>query len=591
VKRDNIPWAIMVDRWKLVPTLAMASAVILLIAGVVVAVFSERLYEAQKAREVTVQGQILANSTAAALAFDDNAAAQEYINALSANPEVEAAGVYNDRGQLVARFRRAGTQPLPAHVRPTPPVLQNDRVVVVTPVIQQAAHLGEVYLRATTEPAARRLTRFGVIALLLIMACLVLAVLGMAHTALRRANLELQARARDLEDVNRRLQVQMSERERAEEALRQSQKMEAIGQLTGGVAHDFNNLLMVASSGLDLMERTEEPKRRERLRDGVRQALDRGAALTRQLLAFSRPTALKPQVIDLASQLEGMRVLLDGSLREDIRISIEPGPDLWPVEVDPSQLELAVVNIAVNARDAMPNGGALTIRAVNAPAAETGLATDMVRLSISDTGTGMSPETVRRVFEPFFTTKDVGRGTGLGLSQVYGFANASRGEVSIDSRLGEGSTVSLQLPRSAKPLPARPEPSRPRSRPGHGEILLVEDDEAVAASVGEMLGELGYRVSRVAEAAAALEALRRPNRVRLVFSDMVMPGEMDGAQLAREIARRWPELPVVLTTGFSEAAAQAAQDGLRLVLKPYKIEVLAEELQAALDEPPPRKQA
>jgi CheY-like chemotaxis protein len=163
--------------------------------------------------------------------------------------------------------------------------------------------------------------------------------------------------------------------------------------------------------------------------------------------------------------------------------------------------------------------------------------------------------------------------------------------VRIDSALGEGSTISLLLPRSSKPLPARAEPSRPRSHKGDGEILLVEDDDAVAASVAEMLGELGYRVTRVADARAALDALKRASRPKLVFSDMVMPGEMDGAQLAREIARRWPDLPVVLTTGFSEAAAQAAQDGLRLVLKPYKIEVLAEELQAALDEPPPRQHA
>jgi signal transduction histidine kinase len=589
--RQSTSWATVVQRWRLVPTLAMASAVLLLMAGVGVAVFSERLYENQKAREVAVQGEILANSVTAALAFDDSAAAQEYINALSANPEVEAVGVYNERNQLLARFRRAGSQPLPLQVKPTPAALQNDRVVVVAPVTQQAARLGAVYLRATTEPAARRLTRFGVIALLLIMACLVLGVLSVAHTALQRANLELHDRARDLEDVNRRLQVQMAERERAEEALRQSQKMEAIGQLTGGVAHDFNNLLMVASSGLDLMERTTDPTRRERLKDGVRQALDRGASLTRQLLAFSRPSALKPQVIDLGAQIEGMRVLLDGSLREDIKVTIEPEPGLWPVEVDPSQLELAVVNIAVNARDAMPNGGTIRISAANAPAGEAEEAGDMVRLSISDTGEGMTPEVVQRVFEPFFTTKDVGRGTGLGLSQVYGFAHASRGDVLIDSTPGEGSTVSLVLPRSPKALPARVEPSRSRSLRGEGNLLLVEDDDAVAASVGEMLSELGYTVTRTASADEAIKALESRNRFRLVFSDMVMPGEMDGSQLAREIGRRWPGLPVVLTTGFSEAAAQATADGLRLVLKPYKIDVLAGELQAALDEPPPRKKA
>jgi signal transduction histidine kinase/ActR/RegA family two-component response regulator len=574
-------WSKIVDRWKLVPTLAMACAIALLVTGVAIAVYSEHLYETQKAREVGVQAQILAGSVTAALAFDDADAAQEYVAALSANPEIEAAGVYNDHNRLVGRFERPGAPPPPASTRPMSPVLQHNRIVVATPVVQRGARLGLVYLRATTEPAARRLSRFGGIGLLLIMACLVLAVLAAAHAALRRANRELHQRARALEDVNQRLQLQMTEREKAEEALRQSQKMEAIGQLTGGVAHDFNNLLMVASSGLDLLDRTQDPTRRARLKDGIHQALDRGAALTRQLLAFSRPTALKPEVIDLGVQIEGMRALLDGSLREDVRVEIGVEPGLWPVEVDPNQLELAVVNISVNARDAMPNGGLIRIAAINRPAPEPGAA-DLVELSISDNGEGMTAETVQRVFEPFFTTKEVGRGTGLGLSQVYGFAQASGGDVHIDSRPGAGATVTLALPRSAKALPASRGAGAVRPARGDGVILLVEDDDAVAGAVAAMLQELGYGVVRAASAAAALETLEHRQDFRLVFSDMVMPGEMDGGQLAAEIGRRRPGLPVVLTTGFSAAAAQAAADGLRLVLKPYKIDVLAHELQAAL---------
>jgi signal transduction histidine kinase len=409
------------------------------------------------------------------------------------------------------------------------------------------------------------------------------AVLGAAQAALTRANRELRRQARDLAEANEALRIQIAEREKAEEALRQSQKMEAIGQLTGGVAHDFNNLLMVASSGLDLMERTEDPARRDLLKNSIRQAVDRGSSLTRQLLAFSRPTAQKPQVIDLADQIEGMKVLLERSLREDIEVELRLPKDLWLVEVDPNQLEVALLNMAVNARDAMPAGGKITIAAENrAGVADAALRGDYVQLCVIDTGKGMSPELVSRVFEPFFTTKERGQGTGLGLSQVYGFARASGGEVRIESTPDEGTTISIYLPRQKKPLSTLvAEEARPAATPrGRGKVLLVEDDEAVAALVDDMLRELGYQPTHVANAAEALAALDG-GKFDLVFSDMVMPGEMDGLGLARRILKTHPDLPVVLTTGFSEAAAAANEDGIRLLVKPYRIEQLAAELAAA----------
>jgi signal transduction histidine kinase/ActR/RegA family two-component response regulator len=575
---NRVSEALPLQAWFRIPErsrllLALAIALGLLLAGVVVGVFNERLYLAQKQRQVAVQAEILANSVTAALAFDDRASAQEYVNALRANPEIAAVGVYNDRNEPIASF-----------TRPALGAGAGGRIVVEKPVSQAGTPLGHVHLSTLTEPPSRRMARYGLTAMLVVMAALVVAVFGLAQAALGRINAALVDRARLLAEANAELKVQMAEREKAEDALRQSQKMEAIGRLTGGVAHDFNNLLMVASSGLDLLDRTEDPARRERLKEGIRQAVERGKGLTRQLLAFSRRSALKPEVVDLAAKIEGMRVLLDRSLREDIAVDIRLGDGLWPVEVDAGQLEVGLLNVAVNARDAMPNGGTILISAENAPGLdEPGLSGDYVRLSVADTGVGMSPETLEHVFEPFFTTKEVGKGTGLGLSQVYGFSRASGGDVRVRSAPGQGTTISIYLPRSAK-APAAAQAAAPplRERKAEGRVLLVEDDEQVAVLVTEMLTELGYTVRRVPNAGAALEVLGSDAAFDVMFSDMVMPGGMNGLELAHTVAERWPRLPILLTTGYSEAAAAAAQEGVRLLTKPYGMDALAREMQTVL---------
>src|SRR3954447_11493383 len=256
-------------------------------------------------------------------------------------------------------------------------------------------------------------------------------------------------RTRALEEANKQLRVEMEERARVEETLRHAQKIEAIGQLTGGVAHDFNNLLMVISGGLDMLDRQADPDRRRRLMDGMVQAAQRGASLTRQLLAFSRRQHLRPEPVDIALQIGGMRELLDRSLRGDVHVEFDFPEDLWPVEVDPGELELVILNLAVNARDAMPNGGTILVRGENlAGFDEDEISGDYVRLSVVDRGVGMSPEILARVFEPFFTTKDVGKGSGLGLAQVHGFATQSRGMVRIKSIVDEGTSIELYLPRS-----------------------------------------------------------------------------------------------------------------------------------------------
>ena len=408
---------------------------------------------------------------------------------------------------------------------------------------------------------------------------------GQKHAAAELEHLVL-ARTRQLQAANEELQRQMTERARVEESLRQAQRMEAIGQLTGGIAHDFNNLLMVILGGLTMFERSVEPERRKLLVDGIRQAAQRGAALTRQLLAFSRRQPLQAQPVDLVRQLGGMRELLDRSLGDATQVELQFAADLWPVHVDPGELELVVLNLVVNARDAMPTGGTIRIQAENrASVGEGELSGDYVRVSVIDTGMGMTPDVKDHAFEPFFTTKAVGKGSGLGLAQVYGFAKQSGGSVQIHTAVGQGTSVMLMLPRS----PSRPlDPPRPSAtdavlqahRRTAGSVLLVEDNDDVAVLVSEMLQELGYKVERAANALAALQTLTEGTLIDVVFSDIMMPGEMDGVELGRQIRLRQTNVPVLLTSGYAHGAVQRAErEGFRVLPKPYDLPALAAALQ------------
>jgi len=381
----------------------------------------------------------------------------------------------------------------------------------------------------------------------------------------------------------------------AEAELRQAQKIDALGQLTGGVAHDFNNLLMVISGGLSLIERCTDAHRRERIIAGMRQAAERGASLSRQLLAFARRQPLKPEPLDLRRQIDGMRDLLDRTLRGDVQVKTEladaPGAAaLWPIKVDRAELELVILNLCVNARDAMPSGGVITIRAKNAAGVRDGeLSGDFVVVSVEDTGTGMSAEVLTRVFEPFFTTKKIGEGSGLGLPQVYGFAQQSGGAVRVASTVGRGTAVTLFLPRTDE-SPAHlksgaTDTAGGAARPAlAGSILLVEDDDEVATLVTEMLQELGYRVTRAASAESALGALANDRHVDLVLSDIMMPGHMNGLGLARELKARRPGLPVLLTSGYAGAVIDSAQDeNIGVLRKPYDIGELDSALRKAVE--------
>ncbi|MCQ4313278.1 response regulator [Pseudomonas stutzeri] len=410
--------------------------------------------------------------------------------------------------------------------------------------------------------------------------------------AREQASLELEAlvveRTSELEKTNLELRAQMAERAHIEETLRQTQKIEAIGQLTGGIAHDFNNLLMVISGGLDMIDRRADPERRQRLMDGMRQAAQRGAALTRQLLAFSRRQSLAPEPVDLALRISQMSELLDRSLRGDVHVEVKFAPDLWPVEVDPGELELVILNLAVNARDAMLEGGSILLQATNAPNEHVlGRQGDFVRLTVTDSGTGIPADVRGRVFDPFFTTKEIGKGSGLGLAQVYGFARQSGGTVWIDTECGRGTSVIMMLPRSEHQpdqVPIEDASVDESPEASAGSVLLVDDDEEVAALVGEMLEHLGYQVTHSGSAAAALAALANGPRVDVVFSDVMMPGGMNGVELAREIRTRQLGIPVLLTSGYAEAANKSAEaEGVHVLAKPYRLEELAVALKNAME--------
>jgi signal transduction histidine kinase/ActR/RegA family two-component response regulator len=376
-----------------------------------------------------------------------------------------------------------------------------------------------------------------------------------------------------------------TQRRAVQDHLRQAQKIEALGQLTGGVAHDFNNLLQVISSGLQVVGRQSDPVRREQIFTAMRQAVNRGASLCRQLLAFSRRQALKPEAVNLERLGGDMRELLNRSLRGDIQIKTHFAERLWHVEVDPGELELVILNLALNARDAMPSGGTIEISARNCPAlADHDLGGDFVRLDIADSGVGMSPEVLAHAFEPFFTTKEIGSGSGLGLAQAHGFAKASGGAVRIESTPGRGTLVSLFLPRTLKTPAYTPELMRQASDDvavNAAQVLVVEDDDEVAALTVEMINQLGYDTTRVASAEAALGALADRRSVDIVFSDVMMPGSMNGVELAQEIRRRRPNLPVLLTSGYADAARRkAGAQQIKIIPKPYRIDELRDALAA-----------
>ena len=411
----------------------------------------------------------------------------------------------------------------------------------------------------------------------------------------RRAEQQLQALNRELEQ---RVQEEVASRTAAEAALRQAQKMEAIGHLTGGVAHDFNNLLTVIMGGLDTIRRSGpgEAPRIQRAADMAWKGAERAAGLTSRLLSFARRQALEPKPVDLNTLVRDMTDLLHRTLGENIELEGVLTPRLWTVEIDHNQLESAILNLAVNARDAMPDGGKLTIETANSFLDESYAATDAevkpgqyVMLSVSDTGSGMDKATLAKAFEPFFTTKDVGRGTGLGLSMVYGFAKQSNGHVTIYSEPGEGTTVKLYFPRSGGLSMHDPRASAagvPTNSAGEV-VLVVEDNEDVRNYSVLTLAELGYEVLEANDGESAMAIIASDQRIDLLFTDVVLPGQSGRAIAEQALARR-PALKVLYTTGYSRNAIVhhgRLDAGVNLLSKPFTFEQLAARVRDVLDAP------
>jgi PAS domain S-box-containing protein len=427
-------------------------------------------------------------------------------------------------------------------------------------------------------------------------------------TERKRAIAQLRAFTETLEERvrerSRELEAENEARRKAEEALRQAQKMDAVGQLTGGVAHDFNNLLTIIQGGLDMIGRqistldgSPAVSRIVRGKDMAIEGVRRAAKLTSRLLAFARQQPLDPKTIDPNKLVAGVCELLRRTLGEAVLLETVLAGGLWRAHVDANQLENALVNLAVNARDSMPDGGKMTIETANCHLDEayvSGLTEPVsvgqyVMIAVADSGLGMAPATLERAFEPFFTTKGVGKGTGLGLSQVYGFVRQSAGHVRIYSELGEGTTVKIYLPRHVGAEEHATEisgPSDPIRAIGGESILLVEDDDALRAYGVELLNDLGYSVLAAANAAGALEIVERGHKIDLLFTDVVMPGGMNGRELANEALRRRPGLKVLFTTGYTRNAIvhQGRLDpGLQMIGKPFTYQELGTRIRAILD--------
>ncbi len=357
-------------------------------------------------------------------------------------------------------------------------------------------------------------------------------------------------------------------------AQEEGRRLEGLGRITGGVAHDFNNLLMIMQGSAELLKRRVGDERAGALVDAILAAGQRGQTLTRQLLAFGRRSSHQPVSFRLQDRIEALGSLLNQSVQAEVAVSLDVPPTAWPIHADPDALEMALLNLAVNARDAMPDGGQLTVTAVNAVLLRgrdegTGLRGEFVALSVADTGVGIPQDRLLQVFEPFYTTKPPGKGTGLGLSQVYGFANQSNGAVTIRSRSGEGTTVTLYLPRgSAAAVQAV------RTRPVDaqrecGRVVLVEDNPDVAEVTQAMLSALGYSVSRFSDASTALEALEAGEAADVLLSDIALGPAMSGLELARRVQQVRPDLTIVLMTGYSEALASGVSHGFPVLAKPF----------------------
>ena len=645
----------------------VATFIALLIASSSLLVLDIRNYEATTTADLRSQAEIMAQVTLPAIEFDDAPAAQQNLTHLHIRQKIFAAAIYRRDGRVLASFRRAGdTRALPAMPTQAHETVATDAIQVFLPVARGKETLGMIYIGADYPLAARIRDHAGVLGLVMAASLTVawflsrwlqgavsrpiVAMTAAVNDVIRRRDFsrrvtkstvdevgdlvdafnamlgEVGERARALEDGNERLRHEITERqhaedtvrqlnqtlesriqertaelERAHEKLRQSQKLEAIGQLTGGVAHDFNNVLQVISGNLQMLQMTGNADAGTRKRvETALFAADRGAKLSSQLLAFARRQPLQPVPTSVGKVLRGMDDLLRRALGEAIDIETIVAGGLWTTLVDPHQLENVILNLAINARDAMGGSGRLTLELGNAMLSDDYVAnsTDIapgqyVMLAVSDTGCGMPPEVIARAFEPFFTTKPEGQGTGLGLSMAYGFVKQSEGHIQIYSEPGNGTTIKIYLPRSMQAEVEHID-RRTRAMVGGAEtILVVEDDLAVQATVVDILGGLGYRVLRAHDGQAALAILNSGVPVDLIFTDVVMPGPVRSVDMVRQARQLLPDVPVLYTSGYTQNAivhGGRLDPGVELLSKPYRREDLARKLRTMLDNKPGRQE-
>ena len=422
-----------------------------------------------------------------------------------------------------------------------------------------------------------------------------LAYLFASQVDITRERQAIEASTRELADAKNKLLAEAAERERVEHQLRQSYKLEAVGQLTGGIAHDFNNMLQAISSSLELTQRRTEQGRREEAEqflDGARRTVERAAALTARLLSFARRQVLDTKPVMLDSLVDGMAELIRRTVGPGVAVQMALRNGDWTVLCDANQLENVLLNLVINARDAMPGGGTLTIGTQDVELGGSDLAgqddlkaDNYVELYVSDTGVGMDKVTMARAFEPFFTTKPLGQGTGLGLSQLYGLIRQLDGTVRLDSAPGQGTTVRLYLPRhAARPAPDAPHPAMEPDNPNLGEtILLVEDESAIRAMAAEQLRELGYRVLEAEDGTAALHVLRSDARVDALVTDVGLPSGPNGRQIADAARERRPGLPVLFITGYAGSLFEGQlAEGMGVIVKPFALDTLAARVRAML---------
>jgi nitrogen-specific signal transduction histidine kinase len=404
---------------------------------------------------------------------------------------------------------------------------------------------------------------------------------------------EIYRRAQQLQEANDKLRIANEELASSQAALRQAQKMEAVGQLTGGVAHDFNNLLTVIIGNIDFLEgEAGNNPRLRKLTATIRRSAERGARLTTQLLAFSRLQPLRPETCNLNGLIIDFDTLIRRALGETIAVRSNLHPGLWPCNVDPAQFEAAILNLIVNARDAMPAGGTLSIATQNVTLAAGDQTTDddiapgpFVMITIADTGTGMAPDVLERAFEPFYTTKEVGKGSGLGLSQLYGFVRQSGGTVKIASEIGKGTAVTVYLPKAARMVAEGEPPKSPIKPKGSETVLVVEDDPDVLDIAVATLTDLGYRILVAYDGVEAMAILERDEPIDLLFTDIVMPYGISGIQLARQARKLRQDIKILLTSGYTMQTLSAdygAEKEFTIIGKPYRQAELAEHVRRAL---------